>query len=168
MTTATDARIVDQTVFVQILNAYSARNPCALISDSEYNECLEQLVNNESQEYDGHDQQRGSSVQKTCGLQERLGTKLFVKAKKEENVLVAGTKTRHLELVPFSRVYDALEELTSAHTEHRQLQQAVSRTFRSRLDRWRMPLGQGYSPRNTRGNRPGILRHGFCSWTGYR
>lgn len=126
MTAVTDIRSVDRTLFVQILNAYNARNPCALISDAEYHECLEQLVNDEPQDYDGHLQQNASGFQRNCGLQERLGTKLIVKNKEAENVLVAGSQTRHLELIPFSRVYTALEEFTALYTDQRKLQQVVS------------------------------------------
>eukprot|EP00210_Caulerpa_lentillifera_P009564 g9121.t1 len=128
MTTSSGACRVDQTVFVQILNAFSARKPCALISDSEYNECLEQLVNNESQEHDGYVQQRRNNEQKTCALQDRLGTKLFIKNKRQENILVAGSKTRHLELIPFSKVYVVLEELTEIYKDQRTLQQTVKET----------------------------------------
>eukprot|EP00210_Caulerpa_lentillifera_P001177 g1133.t1 len=121
-------RRVDSTVFVQILNAYSARNPSALISDSEYYECLEQLANIEEQNCNTKVQRGPSVLRQKCTLQDRFGTKLIVEHKREGNVLVAPSQTRNLELVPFSRVYTALEELTAIYTNQCELQRAVKDT----------------------------------------
>lgn len=109
---------VDETLFVQILHAYSARNPLELILDDAYDACLATLSGQTEQ-----------NTQNGTELQLRFGAKLFVRERENgESMLVAGTKKRNLELIPLRRVFVTLQELAQEYFQSAtQLKQAVSK-----------------------------------------
>lgn len=109
---------VDETLFVQILHAYSVRNPLELILDDAYDACLERMRSGAS--FESHPSSTAAE------LHQRFGAKLFVKERNGETVLVAGTKKRNLELIPLRRVYATLQQFAQAfHENPTQLKQSV-------------------------------------------
>jgi len=137
---------VDETLFVQILHAYSARNPMELILDDAYDSCLQGMLS--------------AAGHRAPELQQRFGAKLFVKQRNDgQNVLVAGTKKRNQELIPLSRVLSTLQELAQdADANATQLKQAVPS---HNPDHFTSLIGQGKGTWHPRGDSPGILRHGW-------
>ena len=147
---------VDETLFIQILHAYSARNPVELISDDAYDVCLARMGGDTAAS-----SEEGQLTQNSTELQHRFGAKLFVRERTGgERILVAGTKKRNLELVPLRRVFATLQELADAnHHNATQLKQAVRafHPFHTPTRRAFLVVGQNEGIGNTRGNCARVL-----------